>query len=371
MNKDGLYPHEMELTDGQRALLSRLFYDEGKVFGSRKFAEAVQAHQRIDASVPHIYFDQSMKWWKAQEVNQRYHQPPKRKDSRQIYAGKVGLVQADSVHMEPYDNWKYIVNVIDVFSRKAWSFPVKDLTSATVIGKLSKLFADIGTVTVWSSDGGPEYSDNIAGYKHIIARAGTPTNSAVVESFNGRVRVWLAKLMDARGTRDWPSLLQTVISNYNNSQHSSLQGMTPNYVHEYGMEDHDDLRKFVRDRDQPLALGTKVRMRNDPKTPNKKGRTTYSAEIYTITKVVQGNNYSRHRYQITSEEGFIQRTYYNNTDFLVIERVEKPPSQPKSADRYAPVRRIAVDSPEADESVVRRSVRERRIPSHLTIYRLE
>jgi integrase-like protein len=364
MNKDGLYPPEEELDEEQEALLKKLYYEEKKMFGWEKFGKIVQERQRSDPSasiVKHIYFDQIRKWLKNQLVHQRFSRPGKRKDSRQIYTSKIGLVQVDAVHMEPWNGFKFIINVIDTYSRKCWAFPVRNLTSSTVSTGLTKLFSEIGTVTVYSTDNGSEFSTDIPGYEHIRSRPHTPQNAGMVESLNGRIRSWLGKAMFADNSKDWVSLLPQIVANYNDCPHDSLRGLTPNHVHSNVDLDLSDMRQNInRVRDKALQVGQLVRIRNNPKTKNKMGKTTFSEKVYTVNKFIEGSNYIRNRYQLKAPSGVLIRTWYNSSELLPIDKVEATPMEERTPSTGT-FRRIPAETAAVGEPVeVRRSVREKK-----------
>jgi len=55
-----------------------------------------------------------------------------------------------------YDKYKYLLNVIDTFSRYAWSVPLKDNTSTSITSALKNLFQDTKPITI-QSDKGTEF----------------------------------------------------------------------------------------------------------------------------------------------------------------------------------------------------------------------
>lgn len=367
------YPHEEPLNDEQIALLNRLYYDEKNFFGYRKLAQIVQRVQRDDPDagrIKHIYWAQVKRWLDDQEVSQRFRQAGKRKDSRQVHTSKTGLVQVDTLHMEPWNGYTYILNVIDVYSRKAWSFPMKNLTAATTKDTLTRLFHEIGAST-WSSDNGTQFAFEIDGIEHIRGRPHVPQNQGKIERFNGSLRLWLGKAMYASATRDWVSLLPKIIENYNRTPHEGLGNLTPEHVHGNQDADLDELRKQVdRDRDAPLEVGQRVRIRNDPKTHNDKSKTTFSAEVYTVSRFIAGSAYARNRYQLKAPSGTILRTWYNSTELLAIDKVSEPPT-PIVAPQSASFRRVSADDVQELPAQRAPSTRQRKVPAHLNIYRLE
>src|SRR5690242_9613056 len=93
-----MYPHEEPLNPAQLDLLSHLYYEKGNMFGLHKLFDIVQKYQSRDNSVPRIYRTQLQKWLNNQQTAQLFKQPPKRKDTKQIFSEKVGkLFQIDTI----------------------------------------------------------------------------------------------------------------------------------------------------------------------------------------------------------------------------------------------------------------------------------
>ena len=57
---------------------------------------------------------------------------------------------ADLSSLSKYDKYKYLLNVIDIFSRYAWSVPLKDKTGTSITSALKFLFQDRIPITIQS-----------------------------------------------------------------------------------------------------------------------------------------------------------------------------------------------------------------------------
>jgi transposase InsO family protein len=61
---------------------------------------------------------------------------------------------ADLTPLSKYnDKYKYLLNVIDIFSRYAWSVPLKDKTGNSIAAALTTLFENRNPITVQSDKG--------------------------------------------------------------------------------------------------------------------------------------------------------------------------------------------------------------------------
>ena len=135
--------------------------------------------------------------------------------------------------------YKYILVVIDMFSRKAYAEPLKTKNSIEVAGALDKiigkmpyvprrLMVDAGTEFSGSSNG--IYNTVVRKYKIVIyVLTDSMTKAAIVERFNRALRERIARYMTDHNTKRWIDVLPEIIASYNNTEHSSL-GMPPNLV---------------------------------------------------------------------------------------------------------------------------------------------
>jgi len=64
---------------------------------------------------------------------------------------------ADLSSLSKYnDKYRYLLNVIDIFARYAWSFPLKDKTGTSIKAALKYLFRNRNPITI-QSDKGTEF----------------------------------------------------------------------------------------------------------------------------------------------------------------------------------------------------------------------
>ena len=76
-----------------------------------------------------------MHWLKQQETHQLYSKTVKRTSTRHIYASRNNkIVQIDLIDMSKstYNNFNYILTVIDIFSKIGFAYPIKKKTTEDV-----------------------------------------------------------------------------------------------------------------------------------------------------------------------------------------------------------------------------------------------
>ena len=155
--------------------------------------------------------------------------------------------------------------------------------------------------------------------KQIFSLAHTPQSNGGIERFNQTLKRLLKMSMKVNDSRDFVSILEQIVSNYNSTIHSTT-GHIPNQVSDKDNEEiHDTIKKkvgFKNDNNEPLLspILTKVRI----KEPDENTGTKWSKEIYTIEKVYKSRgNVSSTSYRLKGKKG---RFYLN--DLQVINKVE-------------------------------------------------
>jgi hypothetical protein len=190
------------------------------------------------------------------------------------------------------DGYKYMLLVVDTFSRYLWAFPLKGKSANEV--KLA--FESIKhTPRAIMADQGKEFMGEFLRYcrqKGItIYNPMGEHKAAIAERAIRTVQSLLWKLMTARQTRKWVPLLPLVVEYYNSTVHSALHGLTPEqatqpanskslWLKEYGQVQPNIAGAF--------KVGDHVRV-SVQKTAFSKGyQGNWSLDAYEITEVSPG-----------------------------------------------------------------------------------
>lgn len=343
------YPKDEDLTEEQVKLLERLVNEKHTYLGLRRMFDVVKAECE-QSNVKHIYRDQLERWLKDQEWYQLHKQPPKRKDTRQVSSQMkkpLDMVQADLVvfgdqHLDKSKSYrypyKYILNIVDVYSRFLWSRALKKNDSETVAEAIIDIFDNEmpRRPSAMQVDGGAEFTDNIPAVRKIVGKGGNPYGQAIVERVNGTLKGSLFKYMSATGKTNWSQVLAQQVETYNNVRHSSLGGLTPKQVFngEKIPEKQAEINKTqeTKESDEPMAKGTKVRLRASEKGAGlTKGQPTYSRDIFTVESSTKPKGTQLRGYKVKDDEGTVKRGVYNKTELQVIQKVAPKPTEIKSA----------------------------------------
>ena len=181
------------------------------------------------------------------------HKPARRKYTRNktYVAGIDAQWQADLADMQGLarqnDGMRYILTVIDVFSKYAWCEPVRSKDAGAVANALKQVLqrAIPREPKRLQTDKGKEFFNNTFaalmrrhGINHFASES--DQKAAVVERFNRTIKTRIYTYLSDRGTPRWVDVIQDLVSAYNNSHHRTI-GMAPNQVRK-----RDEARLWVK-----------------------------------------------------------------------------------------------------------------------------
>ena len=125
-------------------------------------------------------------------------------------------------------NYKFILTIIDIFTKYAWAIPLKDKSGVSV----TNAFKTLPNVPerLWVDRGKEFYNKTFLSYLKQNGTKIYSTNSDLkavfVERFNRTLLHLLSKPMFINGDGNWIDLLKDAMIDYNNRVHSTIK-MTP------------------------------------------------------------------------------------------------------------------------------------------------
>jgi len=133
--------------------------------------------------------------------------------------------------MQPFakynDGIKYLLTVIDVFSKFGWIVPLKDKSGKSTADGFSKIFSSSERKPgkVWVDKGKEFYNKDV---KKLVELYSTENEekSCVVERFNRKMKEKIFKYFSVNSTRRYIDVLDALTNQYNNTVHSLIR-MTP------------------------------------------------------------------------------------------------------------------------------------------------
>jgi hypothetical protein len=252
---------------------------------------------------------------------------------------------SDLVQMTSYtdknNGYAYMLNVIDVFTRYAWSVPLKSKEGEEVLRGLKEIVAKNDGNTpkfLWTDEGKEYYNNNVkkwcdANNIKLYSSHGSH-KSCIVERFNRTIKTSMWKRLIANNNRNWVSILPALVNNYNNHVHSSL-GMTPAqamsldtdgisdlWFHQFGDVPHKNLKP------PKFKVGDYVRIARKKNIFEKGYLPSWTMEIFRIRSVAATVPWTYHIEDLRKEpitgsfyEPELQITEQNPESEFLVEKV--------------------------------------------------
>ena len=295
----------------------------------------------------YLSYDEIKNWYKDQQVNQIYKEGNYMKSYHTIKAplNMVGCFQMDLMITERFykqnKGYKYILNIIDVYSRMAFSFLLKTKTPKEVAPHVEKVIqlTNNKVPLFFTTDNGTEFLGEVEELfekYNVMVYVNDPNSSnakhitGIVERFNRTLWNRIRKYMYAHDTLTYYDVLDDLVYNYNNTVHSTIKvkpidvwsgKVKPENINENNVETIE------------FQIGDKVRHKKVHQTFTKKGfEPVYSIKTYTVEGKL-GNKYllSNGKYYLpdqlniatSSTENTFNKTLKDNKLDIKKERVLK------------------------------------------------
>jgi hypothetical protein len=241
--------------------------------------------------------------WLRTQRTYTLHKPVRKRYSTRPY--KSGAIdqhwQSDLVEMIPYANvnngYRYLLTIIDLFSRYAWAVPLKDKTGATITAAFRQVFAQGRQPQRLQTDDGREFENrefqnflNLENIRFFTVKS--QFKAAVVERFNRTLKAKMWRYFTRTGRYRWVHELENFMTAYNMATHRSI-GVSPMQVtvdneHELWLRQERRGPQKVTQREPTTVfrVGDQVRI-SITKGPFAKGYLpNWTEQIYTVSQVL-------------------------------------------------------------------------------------
>lgn len=151
---------------------------------------------------------------------------------RVIVSGIDDQFQADLVDMQNFKlnnhNNSYILTEIDVFSKFAWAFPLKNKSGSKVAHALNQVFRQRKCRALQTDKGKEFYNREVKNLmltlniKHFSTE-NDDIKASVIERFNRTLQNKLYRWFTKHNTSNWDSILQSIVEGYNKTTHSATK----------------------------------------------------------------------------------------------------------------------------------------------------
>ena len=234
-------------------------------------------------------------------INEIYSKPPK----KNYITNKTDVYYIDDIwsldildlkDYGPGNNkgYRYILVVIDNFSKFGWTLPLKNKNAQTIKDSFENILINSKRKpNLIETDRGKEFYNNI--FQDFLNKnniklysRNTYLGAVFAERFNRTIRDLLKKIVFEQGDGNWIDILQTITKQYNNRIHSSTR-LTPiqaslrkneGYVYKNLL----DKRKKIKPK---YEIDDLVRTADLKKTFSKSDTTNWSYKLYKVTEIIK------------------------------------------------------------------------------------
>ena len=235
--------------------------------------------------------------WEA--LANELHKPIKRNfTKRRVIAHNVDDIWcSDLVDMQKLSKWnrgyKYLLMVLDLFSKYGWIVPLKTKTGLEVAKAFESLLVKNKPKMLWVDKGKEYYNKNVLDLlaKDNIKVYSTENEekSSVCERWNRTIKDKMYKRFTMQNNTVYVDILPKILASYNNSRHRSI-GMTPIQARKpenYGKVYFNLYGDLARDNRKPeFRVGDRVRISKYKRVTFDKGYTpNWTEEVFIIDEI--------------------------------------------------------------------------------------
>ena len=247
------------------------------------------------------------------------HKPVKRKFRKRrvlvsgidkIWAADLADMQALSKENEGY---KFLLLVIDTFSKYGWIVPLKDKKGETIVKALKEIFKESGRRPdkLWTDKGREFFNKDVRDLVYLYATE-NEEKSSIAERWIRTMKEKMFKYFTDNNTYNYIDALPELVEDYNNTVHSSTK-LTPTDA----SKEENELKvwrnlypdRYKTSRLNPkFSVGDEVRITKKKKVFEKGYTTRWTEEIFTIKEIRETNPITYKLEDLQGEE--IEGTFY-------------------------------------------------------------
>ena len=260
-------------------------------------------------------------WLKKQPTYTLHRQARKSYPTRQYIVHDIDEQwQADlaDVSLLARDNggYRFILTIIDIFSRYAWARPLKSKRGEEVANAFKDIFAEGRIPKRIQSDQGKEFEN-----RHVRAlfdqhnielfSVKSAYKAAIVERFNRTLKHKLWRYFTSTNQRNWLSVLQDAVVSYNHATHR-ITKRKPVEVDQDSVADmREERARQVRPKgEDKFRVGDTVRISKVKSVFDKGYLPNWTEEIFTVSDVNRKYNPITYKLKDANNE-VIEGSFYH------------------------------------------------------------
>lgn len=260
-----------------------------------------------------------------QELSQRFKQKKVKKSQYDHIVSLAVFHKLQADLLDVHQLWKqnggvrWLFNIVDIHSRYAWVYPIKNKTSAEVTRAFDKFLQenqkhDNYPPAILQTDNGKEFINrpfqqllSKHNIKHNLNRPGDHKAQSIIERFNKTIRTMIERYLDSRNTLKYINVLDDLIYNYNHSIHSTTKNKP---VDVFTLEEPNLQRG--ENSTPSLETGDLVRIKVSLGLFEKGTKARWSKELYNIVRKVKNS------YVVADENGKEKTRRYKHYELLKV-----------------------------------------------------
>lgn len=268
-------------------ILKKIYYDVKHPAGLssvRKLAEASG-----------FRYNQVKKWLKEQRTYTLHKQARKHYPTRKYLVHDIDdqwqadLADVSAISRHNNGN-RFILTVIDIFSRYAWARPLKSKHGIGVAKAFKSIFDEGRIPKRIQTDQGTEFENRhvkqlFQSHNIELFSVKSAYKAALVERFNRTLKHKLWRHFTGHFTNNWTKVLQDVVYSYNHSIHRSIKRRPADVT----SDKVDEVRKTFKQKENVSAsdvkVGDKVRISKVKSTFAKGYLPNWTEEIFTVASI--------------------------------------------------------------------------------------
>lgn len=232
----------------------------------------------------------------AKVLAQELHKPARKKfPTRRVITLDIDdLWQADLADMQNIKgknkNYKYILTVIDTFSKLGHAVPLKSKTASEVAEAFEQIFKKHGNAPKnLQTDQGLEFfnstfRDLLKKYNVNHYNTYTDKKASIVERWNRTLKTKMWKMFTENNNQNWINILDDIVNEYNNTRHGTI-GVKPINVNKQNKHIvFEKLRTSKMSIKKPkFKVGDIVRISKKKSIFEKGYKPNWSEELFIVT----------------------------------------------------------------------------------------
>lgn len=331
------------------------------------YVSAPKLYEKMKSKNEKVTLKQISEFIEQQATAQITKEPRRQKKFNTIIAeGPRSNYQIDIMVYDRYtnNNYKYVLCVIDVYSRYVLAKALTNRTMKTIMDSLKTIFKQMGIPESINCDNefnktefNKYCNDNFI--QTYFSDVNEANKNAIVERFNRTLANMLQKVRVATKKYDWQNYLEKVVENYNNTKHRTIKQRPADVFNLKELNEQTVVKNLNK-----FQLGQTVRIKLNRTKFTKGDEIKYSKDLYKIIEA-KANKYKLINLSTEKELKKKYKDYElikgNSTDIIINDEEEKEFIKQKKIRKAKKV----INKEGIDEKNKREGLRERKPKSQL------